>query len=146
MAHKLSADEYMEFSRYGVEDGEENEYTFFDIPEVKLCLGFYKHEIKRLQENKSHSKFLVKLARKRIESEYMTLCHKIETLHKTITVVDTDPENDQAVADMNAIGRELAMWCGEIIKLHHLPLPNRAQVIETETLLEKDPTLVDILR
>lgn len=136
MAHKLSAEEYMEFSTQGFEPGAENAYTFFDIPEMKLCLGFYKHEIKRLQENKSHSKFLVKLARKRIESEYMTLCHKIEKLYKTITLVESDPENPQAIADMNAIGRELAMWCGEIIKLHSLPLPQRAKIIETSGSVE----------
>jgi hypothetical protein len=107
--------------------------TYIEIAEVRLCVGYYKHEITKLRVTAAQPlRKDMKTKILRLEKEYVALCAEIKRLNMCMRKFESDDTDIQALFDMRAAGTNVAKACLEIMHCYKLPAPPHSDNLNIE--------------
>jgi hypothetical protein len=99
----------------GVEDKSQD--SFFGLPVIRLCVGFFKYNITKINARTDLAPFLKKMKLKPFHQDYAVLMRAMKDTNTHMHLALQDKDNIQVQADLFAQSRRLAETCqGFMIK------------------------------
>jgi len=122
---------YTEFS--GISESDLEASSLLGIPEVQSVIGFYKHEISRINADKSGTAFTKKLKLNKLKHEYFVFARKLKHITIGLQALEKDDTNEQAKADLPVMGLELASICQFLMQKNNITSSRQPEATQTNT-------------
>lgn len=97
--------------------------TLLGIPEIQLLVNYYHGEINKIKNDTSISPFMKKMKLKPLQKDFSYIAVGMQGITRLLKLLETDPENQQHQADINAIGEAFALRCQKLMLSRKLPNP-----------------------
>lgn len=97
--------------------------TLLGIPEIQLLVNYYHGEITRIKNDTSIPAFMKKMKLKPLQKEFSYIGVGMQGITRLLKLLETDPENQQHQADVNAIGEAFALRCQKLMLSRKLTNP-----------------------
>lgn len=98
----------------------QDEESFFSLPEIRLCVGFYKYTLKAIDARSDLADVLKKAKLRPLQIEYANLCRAMKDTNTHMHLALKHPDDLQVQADLQELSKNLAEMCQIIIYRHKL--------------------------
>lgn len=107
--------------------------TLMEIPEIKMLVTYYHDEINKLKADTRMQPFMKKMKLKALQKEFRYVAIGMQGITRLLKQLETDPDNLQHQADINAIGEAFALRCQRLMLSRNLQNPRQKITNTLET-------------